>query len=65
MLFRVYLEKKLFMEEVRVVKANSMGVALEDDSGVTQVLDDVYVAEVEGMAGFIILRHVQPRTLES
>ena len=60
MLFRVYLEKELFMEDVRVVKANSEGVALKDDSGVTRVLDGVYVAEVEGVAGFITLRHVQP-----
>ena len=60
MLFRVYLEKELLMEKVRIVKANSEGVALKDDSGVTRVLDDVYVAEVEGVAGFITLRHVQP-----
>ena len=60
MLFRVYLEKELFMEKVRVVKANGEGVALKDDSGVTRVLDGVYVAEVEGVAGFITLRHVQP-----
>ncbi|MCX6655680.1 MAG: hypothetical protein NTY03_11270 [Candidatus Bathyarchaeota archaeon] len=59
MLFRVYLEKKPFMKKVRVVKANSEGVALKDDSGVTRVLDGVYVAEVEGVAGFITLRHVQ------
>jgi hypothetical protein len=26
---------------------------------VTRVLDGVYVAEVEGVAGFITLRHVQ------
>jgi len=60
MLFRVYLEKELFMEKVRIVKANSEGVALKDDSGATRVLDGVYVAEVEGEAGFITLRHVQP-----
>jgi len=60
MLFRVYLEKELFMEKVRVVKANSEGVALKDDSGVTRVLGGVYVAEVEGVAGFITLRHVRP-----
>lgn len=60
MLFRVYLEKELFMEKVRIVKANSEGIALKDDSGVTRVLDGVYVAEVEGVAGFITLRHVQP-----
>jgi len=60
MLFRVYLEKKLFMEKVRVVKANIEGVALKDDSGVTQVIDGVYVAEVEGVAGYITLHHVQP-----
>ena len=59
MLFHVYLENELFMDKVRVVKANSEGVALKDDSGVTRVLDGVYVAEVEGMAGFITLRHVQ------
>ena len=61
MLFRVYLEKKLFMEKIRVVKANSEGVALKDDSGVTRVLDGVYIAEVEGVAGFITLYYVQPR----
>jgi predicted RNA-binding protein len=60
MLFRVYLENELFMDNVRIVKANSEGVALKDDTGVTRVLDDVYVAEVEGVAGFITLRHVQP-----
>jgi predicted RNA-binding protein len=60
MLFRVYLEKELFMEKVRIVKANSEGVALKDDSGATRVLDGVYVAEVESVAGFITLRHVQP-----
>lgn len=65
MLFRVYLEKELFMEKVRVVKANSEGVALKDDSGVTKVLDGICIGEVEGVAGFIILRHVQTKTLES
>lgn len=59
MLFRVYLEKELFMEKVRLIKANSEGVALKDDSGVTRVLDGVYVAEVEGVAGFITLRRAE------
>ena len=59
MLFRVYLEKELFMEKVRVVKANSEGVALKDDFGVTRVLDGVYVAEVEAIAGFVTLRRGQ------
>jgi len=57
MLLRVYLEKKLFMKKVRLLKANSEGVALKDDFGVTKVLDDVYIAEVEGVAGYVTLRH--------
>lgn len=47
------------MERVRLLKANSEGVALKDDSGVTRVLDGVYVAEVEGVAGFITLRRAE------
>jgi predicted RNA-binding protein len=62
MLFRVYLEKELFMEKVRVVKANNEGVALKDDFGVTRILDGVYVAEVEAVGGFITLRRGQAVT---
>ena len=58
-MFRVYLEKELFMEKVRVVKANREGVALKDDFGVTMVLDGVYIAEVEAIAGFVTLRRGQ------
>lgn len=57
MLFRVYLEKELFMEKVRLLKANLEGVALKDDSGVTRVIEDVYIAEVDGVAGYVTLRH--------
>ena len=60
MLFRVYLEKELFMEKVRLVKGTSEGVALKDDKGVSKVLDGVYVAEVEGVAGYVTLRHARP-----
>ena len=59
MLFRVYLEKELFMENVRLLKANREGVALKDDSGVTRVLDGAYIAEVEGVAGFVTLRRAE------
>ena len=57
MLFRIYLEKDLYMEGVRVVKANPDGVALKDDKGVTKVTNGVYIAEVEGVAGYITLRY--------
>ena len=60
MLFRVYLEKELLMEKVRLVKGTSEGVALKDDKGVSKVLDDVYVAEVEGVAGYVTLRRARP-----
>ena len=60
MLFRVYLDKDLIMESVRLVKGTSEGVALKDDRGVSRVLDGVYIAEVEGVAGYVTLRHVQP-----
>ncbi len=60
MLFRVYLEKELFMEKVRLVKGTSEGVALKDDKGVSKVIDGVYVAEVEGVAGYVTLRRVRP-----
>lgn len=60
MLFRVYLDKDLIMESVRLVKGMSEGVALKDDRGVSRVLDGVYIAEVEGVAGYVTLRHVQP-----
>ena len=62
MLFRVYLEKELFMEKVRVIKANIEGVALKDDFGDTSVLDGVYVAEVDAVAGFVTLRRGQAAT---
>jgi predicted RNA-binding protein len=57
MLFRVYLEKELVMENVRFIKGTPEGVALKDNKGVTQVLNRVYVAEVEGVAGYVILRY--------
>ena len=57
MLFRVYLEKELIMEGVRLIKGTQEGVAIKDDRGVSRVLDGVYVAEVEGVAGYITLRH--------
>jgi predicted RNA-binding protein len=60
MLFRVYLEKELIMEGVRLVKGTPEGVALKDDKGVSRVLDGVYVAEVEGVAGYITLRRARP-----
>ena len=58
MLFRVYLETKLIMDGVRLVKGTPEGVALKDDRGASWVLEDVYVAEVEGVAGYITLRYV-------
>ena len=60
MLFRVYLEKELIMEGVRLVKGTPEGVALKDDKGVSRVLDGVYVAEVVGVAGYITLRRARP-----
>jgi predicted RNA-binding protein len=60
LLFRVYLDKNLIMESVRLVKGTPEGVALKDDRGVSRVLDGVYVAEVEGVAGYVTLRHAQP-----
>jgi hypothetical protein len=60
MLFRVYIEKKLLMEKVRLIKGTPEGVALKDDKGVSKVLDGVYIAEVEGVAGYIILRCARP-----
>jgi len=60
MLFRVYLEKELFTENVRLLKGTPEGVALKDDEGVTRVLDGVYVAEVEGVAGYVTLRRARP-----
>jgi|WetSurMetagenome_2_1015567.scaffolds.fasta_scaffold494107_2 predicted RNA-binding protein len=59
MLFRVYLEKELFMENVRLVKGTPEGVALKDNMGVSRIVDGVYVAEVEGVAGYVTLRHAQ------
>ena len=56
MLFRVYLEKELIMDKVRLVKGNQEGVALKDDRGVSKVVDGAYVAEVEGVAGYVTLR---------
>ncbi|HIH88647.1 TPA: hypothetical protein HA344_05505 [Candidatus Bathyarchaeota archaeon] len=60
MLFRVYLEKELFMEKVRLVKGTPEGVALKDDKGVSKVIDGVYIAEVEGVAGYVTLRRARP-----
>ena len=57
MLFRVYLEKELIMEGVRLIKVTREGVAIKDDRGVSRVLDGVYVAELEGVAGYVTLRH--------
>ena len=64
-MFRVYLEKELLMEKVRLLKGTSEGVALKDDEGVSKVLDGVYVAEVEGVAGYVTLRRARPATLGS
>jgi predicted RNA-binding protein len=60
MLFRVYVEKELVMEKVRLIKGTPEGVALKDDKGVSQVIDGVYIAEMEGVAGYVILHHGQP-----
>ena len=60
MLFRVYIEKELLMEGVRLVKGTPEGVALKDDKGVSKVIDDVYIAEVEGVVGYVTLRHARP-----
>ncbi len=57
MLFRVYLEKELIMEGVRLVKGNPEGVALKDDRGVSRIIDGAYISEVEGVAGYVTLRH--------
>ena len=65
MLFRVYLEKELIMEKVRLVKGTHEGVALKDDKGVSRVLDGVYIAEVEGVAGYVTLRYVKPTARDS
>jgi predicted RNA-binding protein len=65
MLFRVYLEKELFMEHVRLVKGTHEGVALKDDQGVSRIVEGVYVAEVEGVAGYITLRRVRQAGLDS
>ncbi len=59
MLFRVYLEKEPLMENVRLIKANSEGIALKDNFGVTRVIEGVYIAEVEGVAGFVTLRRAE------
>ncbi len=59
MLFRVYLDKELLMEKVRLVKGNPEGVALKDDRGVSRVVDGAYIAEVEGVAGYVTLRASQ------
>ena len=56
-MFRVYLEKDLIMKDVRLVKGTPEGVAIKDDKGISRVLDGVYVAEVEGVAGYITLRY--------
>ena len=61
MLFRVYLEKELIMDGIRLVKGTAEGVALKDDRGASRVLDGVYVAEVEGVAGYITLRYAAAR----
>ena len=59
MLFRVYLEKEPFMENIRLIKATPEGVALKDNMGVSRIVDGVYVAEVESVAGYVTLRHAQ------
>lgn len=59
MLFRVYIEKELYMEKVALVKANDLGVALKDDIGDTSVLKSVYIADVDGIGGYITLRRIQ------
>jgi len=46
------------MEKVVLVKANSIGVALKDDRGVTSVLESVYIADVDGIGGYVTLHHV-------
>jgi len=60
MLFNVYLEEELLMKKVRLVKGTPEGVALKDDQGVSQIVDGAYIAEVEGVKGFVTLRHAQP-----
>jgi predicted RNA-binding protein len=59
MLFSVYLEKELLMEKVRLVKGTPEGVAIKDDQGVSRIIDGVYIAEIEGVKGYITLRRAQ------
>jgi len=59
MLFRVYLDKELIKEKVRLIKGTPEGVAIKDDKGISKVFDGLYIAEVEGVAGYITLRRAQ------
>jgi predicted RNA-binding protein len=63
MLFHAFLESDSIMEDVLLVKANSLGVALKDNNGVTKVIEDTYVSEIDGLRGLIIL-HSRAATLE-
>ena len=56
MLLNAFLNNDSIMEKVLLAKANSLGVALKDDNGVTKVFEGVYIAEVDGQRGFIVLR---------
>jgi len=60
MLPRVFLDNQLIMEKAVLVKANSEGVALKDDNGVTKILPGVYVAEVNVTGEFIHLKTARP-----
>jgi len=60
MLFKLYLDNEPVMEKVLFAKANPIGVAVKDDNGVTRVFDGCYVAEVDGLRGFIALRSARP-----
>lgn len=56
MLYNAFLDNDSIMEKVLLAKANSLGVALKDDNGVTKVFEGVYIAEIDGLRGFIVLR---------
>ena len=56
MLLNAFLDNDSIMEKVLLAKANSLGVALKDDNGVTKVFEGVYISEIDGLRGFIVLR---------
>jgi len=55
-LFRVFLDNEIIMEKVVLAISKGEGVALKDDFGVTKIIENARIAEINVVGEFIQLR---------